>query len=53
MPAALPETIKALQIQDDKTVKVVEIPFASNKLVQELPANQVLVRTILYLSSDV
>ncbi|KAE9390319.1 GroES-like protein, partial [Gymnopus androsaceus JB14] len=41
--ASLPETIKALQIQSDKTVKVIEIPFASQDLVKNLPEDQIIV----------
>ncbi|KZV73105.1 GroES-like protein [Peniophora sp. CONT] len=41
---SIPETIKALQVQDDRTVKVIEIPFASQEKVKNLPEDQVLVR---------
>ena len=44
--SALPETIKALQIQEDKSVKVIDLPFASQEKVQNLPKNEVLVRTV-------
>jgi len=43
MPS-LPETIKALQIQPEKGVKVVQIPFASQDLVEHLPSDQVIIR---------
>ncbi|KAE9390324.1 GroES-like protein [Gymnopus androsaceus JB14] len=42
--ASLPETIKALQIQLDKTLKVIEIPFASQNLVKNLPEDQIIIR---------
>ncbi|KZV77217.1 GroES-like protein [Peniophora sp. CONT] len=42
--ASLPDTIKVVQIQDNKTVAVVTIPFASQEKVQNLPEDQVLVR---------
>ena len=41
---SLPQTIKALQIQEDRTVKVVDIPFASQEKIQNLPSEEVLVR---------
>lgn len=41
--ASLPETINALQIQSDKTLKVIEIPFASQDLVKNLPEDQIIV----------
>ncbi|VDC06820.1 unnamed protein product [Peniophora sp. CBMAI 1063] len=41
---SLPETIKALQVQDDRTVKVIDLPFASQEKVQNLPEDQILVR---------
>ncbi|VDC00866.1 unnamed protein product [Peniophora sp. CBMAI 1063] len=40
----LPQTIKALQIQENKTVKVVYIPFATQEKIQRLPKDEVLVR---------
>ncbi|KAF5393160.1 hypothetical protein D9757_001176 [Collybiopsis confluens] len=40
----LPETIKALQIQPDKTLQLVEIPFSSQLLVQDLPEDQLIIR---------
>ncbi|VDB96002.1 unnamed protein product [Peniophora sp. CBMAI 1063] len=40
----LPETIKAIQIQQDRTVAVVAIPFASQEKIRSLPEDQVLVR---------
>ena len=40
---SFPETIKALQIQADKSVKVVEIPFATQDLVKNLPEDQIIV----------
>ncbi|KAE9390322.1 GroES-like protein [Gymnopus androsaceus JB14] len=42
--ASLPETIEALQIQPDKTLKVIEIPFASQDLVKNLPEDQIIIR---------
>ncbi|KZV61857.1 GroES-like protein [Peniophora sp. CONT] len=42
--SSLPQTIKALQIQGNKSVKVVDIPFASQDKVQNLPEDEVLVR---------
>ncbi|KAI0028239.1 chaperonin 10-like protein [Vararia minispora EC-137] len=44
MSESLPETIKAVQIQPEKTVKVVDIPFASQELVKNLPSEDVLIR---------
>ena len=41
--ASFPETIKALQIQPDKTLKVVEIPFSSQDLVKNIPEDQIIV----------
>ncbi|KIK70162.1 hypothetical protein GYMLUDRAFT_34642 [Collybiopsis luxurians FD-317 M1] len=41
---SFPETIKALQIQSNKTVEVVDIPFASQDLVKNLPEDQVIIR---------
>ncbi|VDC00861.1 unnamed protein product [Peniophora sp. CBMAI 1063] len=41
---SFPQTIKALQVQDNKSVKVVDLPFASQEKVQKLPEDQVLVR---------
>ena len=42
---SVPETIKALQVQDDRTVKVIDLPFASQEKVKNLPEDQVLVRS--------
>ncbi|KAF9068920.1 chaperonin 10-like protein [Rhodocollybia butyracea] len=42
--SSLPETIKALQVQPGKSVKVVQIPFASQDLVKHLPSDQVIIR---------
>ncbi|KAE9404578.1 GroES-like protein [Gymnopus androsaceus JB14] len=42
--ASFPETIKALQIQPDKTLKVVEIPFSSQELVKNIPEDQIIIR---------
>ncbi|VDC06799.1 unnamed protein product [Peniophora sp. CBMAI 1063] len=41
---SLPETIKALQVQSDRTVKVIDLPFASQEKVKNLPDNQILLR---------
>lgn len=46
---SLPNTIKALQIQSDRTVKVVEIPFASQELVKNLPEDQIIVSIFSFL----
>lgn len=45
MKVSLPETIRALRIQDDKTVAVVTLPFAPQERVRDLPSSQVLVCT--------
>jgi len=41
---ALPVTIKALQIQPGFTVKVVDIPFADQDKIKNLPDNEILVK---------
>ena len=43
-PVTWTQTIKAVRVQDNKSVKVVDIPFASQEKVQKLPEDQVLVR---------
>ncbi|VDB96004.1 unnamed protein product [Peniophora sp. CBMAI 1063] len=40
----LPESIKAVQIQDNKTVAVVTLPFSSQDKVQHLPEDEVIIR---------
>ncbi|VDB94893.1 unnamed protein product [Peniophora sp. CBMAI 1063] len=42
--ASLPQTIKALQIQENRTLKVVDIAFASEEKIRNLPQDEVLVR---------
>ncbi|KAF9068863.1 chaperonin 10-like protein [Rhodocollybia butyracea] len=42
--SSLPENIRALQIQPEKGVKIVQIPFASQDLVKHLPDDQVIIR---------
>ena len=39
----LPDTIKAVQIQEDKTLAVITLPLASQDKVKNLPNDQVLV----------
>ncbi|KZV73102.1 GroES-like protein [Peniophora sp. CONT] len=41
----LPETIKAVQLQEDRTVAVVAIPFSSEDKIKNLPEDQILIRT--------
>ncbi|KAI0031021.1 chaperonin 10-like protein [Vararia minispora EC-137] len=44
MSVCLPETIKAVLLQPERTVKVVDLPFASQEPVKNLPADEVLIR---------
>ncbi|KAF5390110.1 hypothetical protein D9757_003821 [Collybiopsis confluens] len=41
---SIPESIKVLQLQSNRTVKVVDIPFASQDLVKNIPEDQVIIR---------
>lgn len=41
---ALPATIKALQIQQDRSLKVVDIPFASQEKVKNLAPDEVILK---------
>ncbi|KAE9388123.1 GroES-like protein [Gymnopus androsaceus JB14] len=40
----IPNNIKAIQVQANKTVKLVEIPFGQQDLVKNIPEDQVIVR---------
>lgn len=40
----LPATIKALQLQSDQTLKIIDIPFATNDKVRNLADDEVLIR---------
>jgi hypothetical protein len=47
MSITLPKTIKAVQVQPGNKVEVVTIPWASNKLVEDMSAEEVMVRIAL------
>jgi len=40
----IPNNIKAIQVQADRTVKLVEIPFGQQDLVKNIPEDQIIVR---------
>ncbi|KAJ3841909.1 chaperonin 10-like protein [Lentinula raphanica] len=40
----IPTNIKAIQVQSDRTVKVIEIPFGQDELVKNLPEDQLIIR---------
>ncbi|KAE9403137.1 GroES-like protein [Gymnopus androsaceus JB14] len=44
MTATIPTNIRAVQVQPDKTVKVISIPFGEDELVKNLPEDQVIIR---------
>lgn len=43
MTSTIPTNIRAIQVQPDKTVKVIWIPFGEHELVKNLPEDQIIV----------
>ncbi|KAJ4468788.1 chaperonin 10-like protein [Lentinula aciculospora] len=44
MATEIPSNIRAIQVQEDKTVKLIQIPFGQDDLVKSIPEDQLIIR---------